>query len=65
MELASSRQPQDQVVRLEAFKSAHPDVDFASPVDTRSPFWKVRRDGELIATELDLRRLLDTLESLP
>lgn len=54
----------DQVPRLEAFKAAHPDVDIMSPLDSRSaPWWKAYRDGEPLATGVDLRRLLDTLES--
>jgi hypothetical protein len=53
----------DQVPRLEAFKAAHPDVEIKTPLDTRSVWWRAYRDGVQLASEHDLRRLLDALDS--
>lgn len=53
---------EDQVPRLARFREAHPEVDICNPQAARSQFWKAARDGEIIAIEIDLRRLLDTLE---
>ena len=53
----------DQVPRLNAFRAAHPDVEIKSPLDTRSAYWKAFRGGVQIGVELDLRRLLDGLET--
>lgn len=52
----------DQVVRLEAFLAAHPNVEVMTPLDTRSVWWKAIRSGEVCAVENGLRLLLDTLE---
>jgi hypothetical protein len=54
----------DQVPRLEQFRAAHPDIEIMSPLDARSsPWWKAyRKDGEPLATGVDLRRLLDVLD---
>ncbi|HEY2266483.1 MAG TPA: hypothetical protein VGI96_27955 [Streptosporangiaceae bacterium] len=52
----------DQVVRLEAFLAAHPNVEIMTPLATRSVWWKAIRTGEVYAIENDLRLLLDTLE---
>lgn len=54
-------QYEDQVPRLERFAHDHPEVEILSPLQTRTGFWKARRDGELLASGIDLRRLLDSL----
>jgi hypothetical protein len=54
----------DQVLRLERFKADHPDIEIMSPLESRAaPWWKAFRDGEPLATGVDLRRLLDTLDA--
>lgn len=55
---------EDQVPRLEKFKADHPEIEIHNPVDSHSMFWKACGDGKILAVELDLRRLLDTLERL-
>lgn len=61
MELISGQRV-DQVPRMERFRAEHPDIEIVSPLVLRSAFWKARRGGEVLAIELDLRRLLDTLD---
>ena len=53
----------DQVPRLQRFQADHPEIEIKSPIDTKSVWWKAVRDGEQIAVEHDLRRLLDSLEA--
>ena len=55
---------EDQVPRLKAFQAAHPEITITNPIDSRSGVWSARRAGEVMATELDLGRLLDRLERL-
>ena len=62
MEVASGGRV-DQVVRMQAFKAAHPEIDFLPP-EPFVGYWKCFRDGQQIACELDLRRLLDSLDRL-
>ena len=53
----------DQVPRLERFRAQHPGIQVKTPVDTRSAWWTASRDGEQLAAELDLRHLLNALET--
>jgi len=55
----------DQVPRLQAFRQAHPEIEIRDPVSTRSGLWSAHRDGRVLATEIELYRLLDRLDSLP
>ena len=56
----------DQVLRLAAFRAAHPEVVIKMLEDHRGP-WQARipePDGELVITRYILARLLDKLEEL-
>lgn len=54
----------DQVPRLEKFRIEHPEIEISNPRDTRSPFWRAHRDGELLTVQNNLRFLLDKLETM-
>ena len=54
----------DQVLRLEAFRQAHPGIRIDNPVDSRSAYWSAHQDGKVLAVEFELARLLDTLARL-
>jgi hypothetical protein len=52
----------DNVARREQFEAEHPDVVITSV--NRGMAWYAKRDGEEIATAVDLGRLMDRLEKL-
>ena len=60
-------QPADQVVRLEAFRAAHPDVlvEYIRPAGIGGYWeatWPAPDDGSRTVVQLDLKRLLDQLD---
>jgi hypothetical protein len=65
MELVSSSQPEDAVVRLQRFKAEHPAVSVMSPLDTKSIFWKgYAADGRQLTVQYDLGSFVSVLEVL-
>lgn len=58
-------EPEDQVPRLERFRQRHPDIDVTpgSKPDNYGQ-WTARRDGKTIASDYELRWLLDDLERI-
>ena len=53
---------QDQVPRLEKFRSEHPDIKIIPP-GPRTMLWRAEKNGERVAEAFWLGRLLDTLEA--
>jgi len=56
-------QPEDQVPRLQAFRTAHSDIDIRPPGPGRLQ-WTARRGSESLAACFELKQLLDSLEKL-
>jgi hypothetical protein len=55
---------QDQVPRLQAFRAEHPDIEIASPADSRTGMWPAYQGGKILAVKFGLRQLLDRLDEL-
>jgi hypothetical protein len=55
--------PVDQVPRLQAFRSAHPEISIVPP-GRGHPTWTATRDGTLLTSAMFLKRFLDHLEEL-
>jgi hypothetical protein len=61
-----ARMPEDQVKRLRRFEAAYPEVDIERPDygPRHQLWWHARVEGRRIASDLELRGLLDQLEWL-
>jgi hypothetical protein len=59
----AERMPEDQVPRLKRFRDSHPDITVIPPGGLVGQ-WVARRAGEMVASDLELRGLLDQLERL-
>lgn len=59
-------EPGDQVPRLEKFRLAHPDIDITAPYSTSGNYdhWVARHGVRIIASDHELKELLDQLEVL-
>ena len=55
---------EDQVPRLQAFRVEHPDIEIASPADSRTGMWSAYQGGKILAVKFGLRALLDRLDEL-
>ena len=55
---------EDQVPRLQAFRAEHPDIEIASPADSRTGMWSAYQGGKILAVKFGLRALLDRLDEL-
>ncbi len=55
--------PEDSVIRLQAFRAAHPDIDIKPPT-RENPFWVASRGGSVLCESFRLTRLLDRLEEM-
>ncbi len=57
--------PEDQVVRLRRFEAAYPEVDIERPDYAHGKtWWHARYEGRRLASDTNLRGLLDALEGL-
>ncbi len=56
--------PEDQVKRLRRFEAAYPEVEIQRPDFPRETRWHASRDGHRIASDTELRGLLDQLDQL-
>ena len=59
-----ARLPEDQVKRLRRFEAAYPEVEIQRPDFPRETWWRAVYEGRRVASDTELRGLLDTLESL-
>jgi hypothetical protein len=55
---------EDQVPRLQAFRAEHPDIEIASPADSRTGMWSAYQGGKILVVKFGLRQLLDRLDEL-
>ena len=55
---------EDQVPRLQAFRTEHPDVEINSPADSRTGMWSAYHGGQILVVKFGLRQLLDRLDEL-
>ena len=55
---------EDQVPRLQAFRAEHPDIEIASPADSRTGMWPAYQGGKILVVKFGLRQLLDRLDEL-
>ncbi len=58
-----SSTPRDDVPRLAAYREAHPDTDI-SPPGPGQTMWIARSGGVIVAADVWLGKLLDTLDWL-
>lgn len=56
--------PEDQVVRLRRFQTAFPEVEVRRPDFPRETWWHAEYGGKRVASDTDLRGLLDQLDRL-
>jgi hypothetical protein len=59
-----ARLPEDQVKRLRRFEAAYPEVEIERPDFPREVWWHARLEGRRIASDTELRGLLDRLDRL-
>ena len=45
---------EDQVPRLQAFRAEHPDIEIASPADSRTGMWPAYQGGKILVRKWDL-----------
>jgi hypothetical protein len=50
---------EDQVPRLQAFRAEHPDIEIASPADSRTGMWSAYQGGKILVVKFGLCQLLD------
>jgi hypothetical protein len=55
---------EDQVPRLQAFRDEHPDIEIASPADSRTGMWSAYQGGKILVVKFGLCQLLDRLDEL-
>ena len=55
---------QDQVPRLQAFRAEHPDIEIASPADSRTGMWPAYRGGKIVVVKFGLCQLPGRLDEL-
>lgn len=58
------RLPVDQVQRLRRFQAARPEVDIERPDITKGESWRASVAGRQIASDVELRGLLDQLDRM-
>lgn len=56
-------EPADQVPRLQAFRTEHPEIVIVPP-GRGHPAWTATRDGTFLTSAVFLKRFLDHLEKL-
>ena len=59
-----ARLPEDQVKRLRRFEAAYPEVEIQRPDFLRETWWHAVYEGRRVASDTELRGLLDALERL-
>jgi hypothetical protein len=55
---------EDHVPRLQAFRAEHPDIEIASPADSRTGLWPAYWGGKILVVKSSLRPLLGRLAEL-
>jgi hypothetical protein len=52
------------VPRLQAFRAERPDIEIASPADSRTGMWSAYQGGKTLVVKFGLRHLIDRLDEL-
>jgi len=55
---------EDQVPRLQAFRAEHPDIEIASPADSRTGMWLAYQGGKIPVVKFGLCQLPGRLDEL-
>ena len=55
---------EDQVPRRQAFRAEHPDIEIASPADSRTGMWSACQGGKILVVNSACGQLLDRLDEL-
>jgi hypothetical protein len=55
---------EDQVPLAPGVPAEHPDIEIASPADSRTGRWSAYQGGKILVVKFGLRQLLDRLDEL-